>query len=243
VVGWTRQILGGSFGAGDAVVESIITIPGNSATSSEERDEVWMIVKRTINGATKRYIEFLEKDYETGDTQADAFYVDCGLTYTGSATTSITGLDHLEGETLKTFVDGAIGPDVVVSGGAIELQDAGSTVQVGLPFQHKLVGLKIEGGAAAGSALGQDKAVSGIIFDVINSHTVEFGPEGGPFDKFDFREVADPMDTAVGFFTGEAFKEFDADVGVDVRWEIRSSDPTPFTLRAAISEVQTDDLV
>src|SRR3546814_14071724 len=83
VVGWGRHILGGAFSTGHAVVESIVTIPGNSGAGqthdSTERDEVWMIVKRTINSNTVRFVEFLERepDPQQHDLQ-DAFYVDCG---------------------------------------------------------------------------------------------------------------------------------------------------------------------
>ncbi len=52
VVAWTRHIFGGVFGSGNAVCESAATISG---TLTE--DELWIIVKRTVNGATKRYIE------------------------------------------------------------------------------------------------------------------------------------------------------------------------------------------
>ena len=79
VVGWGRQILGGAFSGGVAVVESVAVIPGNDGSGqqedSEERDEVWAIVKRTIDGGTKRYIEFFEKPFEgalMNDFDADA---------------------------------------------------------------------------------------------------------------------------------------------------------------------------
>jgi hypothetical protein len=57
-----------------------------------------MIVKRTINGVTKRYIEMMEGHFDGPNrstylnkstwramvvAQVDAFYVDCGLTYSG----------------------------------------------------------------------------------------------------------------------------------------------------------------
>ena len=45
VVGWHRHTTGGTF-------ESVATIYGE-----DEEDEVWVIVKRTINGSTVRFIE------------------------------------------------------------------------------------------------------------------------------------------------------------------------------------------
>ena len=66
-MGWHRQILGGAFGSGQPVVESVATIP----TDSNE-DELWMIVKRTVNGATRRHIEYLNL-FDYGTDQTDGF--------------------------------------------------------------------------------------------------------------------------------------------------------------------------
>ena len=74
VLAWSRIILGGSFGAGDAVVESVAVIPGDGGD-----DEVWITVKRTINSATVRYIEYF-KPMSWGSEQEDTFFVDSGLT-------------------------------------------------------------------------------------------------------------------------------------------------------------------
>ncbi len=93
VVGWARRILGGSFEGGDAVVESVAVIPGTDGSGqtqdSTNRDEIWVTVKRTINSATKRYIEFFERDFETGDAQEDAYYSDSLITLDSPET--ITG--------------------------------------------------------------------------------------------------------------------------------------------------------
>ena len=82
VVGWGRQIFGGAYQGGIAQCESAVTIPGTNGSgqteNSEERDELWVIVLRTINGSTERYVEFLEKPFEgvrredyTSDTAYD----------------------------------------------------------------------------------------------------------------------------------------------------------------------------
>ncbi len=93
VVGLGRHILGGTFDGGDAVVESVSVIPGTNGAGqtqdSTSRDEVWVIVKRTINSATKRYIEFFERDFETGHAQEDAYYSDSLITLDSPIT--ITG--------------------------------------------------------------------------------------------------------------------------------------------------------
>lgn len=85
VIGWARHIHGGVFQGGDAVVESIATIPGQNGAGqfkdSSGRHEVWVAVKMEINGSTVRYIECQEKAFNGDeDLQQDAFYVDSGLT-------------------------------------------------------------------------------------------------------------------------------------------------------------------
>ena len=139
VLAWHRHLLGGSVSGGDAwaVVESVMTIPG-----AGDNDELWMIVKRTINGVTKRFIEILEDFFPDDAAQADAFFVDAGLTYSGAATDTITGLDHLEGETVQVFADGGDHPDVVVASGSVTLERQVTKAQIGL-------GLHGHAGAAA----------------------------------------------------------------------------------------------
>jgi len=67
VVGWWRFIT-------DGQIESVCSIPGS------DRDEIWLIVKRTINNVTKRYIEVLAPTFSNDLTCEDAFFVDCGAT-------------------------------------------------------------------------------------------------------------------------------------------------------------------
>lgn len=78
VWGWFQCVI-------DGFVESADVIPGVT------EDEVWIIVKRTINGSTKRYIEyFMPRDW--GDDQADCFFVDSGLSFDGGDAVDITGI-------------------------------------------------------------------------------------------------------------------------------------------------------
>ena len=78
-----------------------------------------MIVERTINGAVKQYVEFLEDDYREADghTESDQYYVDSGLTYTGSSTSTLSGLSHLEGEIVAVLNNGAVESRKTVSSG------------------------------------------------------------------------------------------------------------------------------
>ncbi|MCK5609079.1 hypothetical protein KAR91_44805 [Candidatus Pacearchaeota archaeon] len=237
VVGWARHFMGGSFGSGKAVVESIAVIPGTNGAGqvhdSTARDEVWMMVKRTIDGATARYVEFLERDFETGDDQDDLYYLDSLFTYDGSLTSTITGLDHLEGESVGVWADGAIQENKTVVSGSITLDIEASTVQVGLRYQHTLKTLKLEGGSRQGTSVSKTKQIFGFSLILLNSHTVNIISDSGTSKKIDFRVVSDPMDAGAPLFTGESkYVEFDDDWDQDPRITLQSDDPAPFTLLA-----------
>lgn len=262
VVGWARHRLGGAFGSGIAVVESVAVIPGadgaGQVQDSTDRDEVWLIVKRTINGQTKRYIEVLEGDFEgpakseyddeedwSADmlaAQRDAYYVDSCITYAGAAATTITGLSHLEGQAVRIWADGAVVSDKTVSGGQITLDKAASVVQIGLGYTHRAKTLKMEAGAAAGTAIGKTKAINGLTFVFLNSHTIAFGASVENLEERDFREVGHAMDSAAPLFTGERFFEFSEGWADDPRVIYGSSDPAPFCLLAIAPEVTTVDV-
>ena len=82
VVAWHRHIIGGVFGTGNAVVESVAVIP-----TDDSEYELYMIVKRTINGATTRYVEYLHT-FNFDQTDNTSFnYLDSQLGLSKSQTT------------------------------------------------------------------------------------------------------------------------------------------------------------
>lgn len=89
VKGWHPHRIGGYDNAAKtkfAVVESVVAIPSPDG----DRDEVWMIVRRNVNGATKRYVEWMEYHHEEGDDPQDAFYLDSGLTLNNVMNATLT---------------------------------------------------------------------------------------------------------------------------------------------------------
>lgn len=259
VVGWSRQILGGRFGAGAPVVESAATIPGNAVAGSENRDEAWIAVKRTIDGVTFRSIEVFEAPFEGPNPEAldspaaydaevlvrqrQAFFVDCGLSYEGPPTQMLFGLDHLEGETVAILAEGALHPDRIVAGGAVALQVPASMVHVGLPYRHVFTSLKLEAGAAAGTAVGKVKRVHGVALVLLHALGLRIGPSIDRQQDVPLRDVGDAMDTAVPLFTGECFVSFEGDFDRDARIVISGDAPLPFTLLAAAPELKTNELI
>lgn len=236
-VGWHRHILGGAFAGGQAVVESVCTI----AAPDRSRDELWVIVKRTINGATKRYVEYLEREYQAGDTQASCYYVDSGATYTGAPATTISGLSWLEGQTVQVLTDGAAHPDRVVSGGSISLQVSASTVQVGLGYVSTLQTNRIDAGAADGTAQGKTKRINKAVFRFLNTLGARVGPDASTLDTIEFRSGSNPMDAPPPLFTGDKLVEWPGGYDFDGYCMVRQSQPLPMTVVAIMPQVMTFD--
>ncbi|MCK4868717.1 MAG: hypothetical protein KAT39_11750, partial [Alphaproteobacteria bacterium] len=205
-------------------------------------DELWCIVKRTIDGATHRYVEVFEKDYEDGDDAADAFYVDSGLSYSGAATAIVTGLDHLEGEVVKVLAEGAVHPERTVSGGSITLDASYTKVQAGLGYTHKYKSLKMEGGGTIGSAITQTRRIGrlGLILD--NTLGLKLGDDEARLKEIPFRAVGDAMDTAVPPFTGEKIVEdFASEWSEDPRIHIQGDKPVPLTVLGIAPHLEVSD--
>src|SRR6266404_761675 len=237
VTGWHRHPIGGN-----GFVESVVVSP----VPDGSRDEVWLIVKRTINGVTKRYIEYMERPWESadedgtgGDPASAAFYVDAGLTYSGASTTTISGLTHLEGQTVQVLVDGSTQPDKVVTGGAITLDRAGSVVNVGLQCTARIVTMRLEAGGADGTSQGQLKRIDKLVVRFLDTAMGKCGLYGGKLDDFFRRTPATPMGAPEPFRSTDITIDFPGDYEQAAQIEIRQEKPVPMTIAAIMPRMRT----
>lgn len=148
---------------------------------------LYAIIKREINGETKRYIERMDDRH---DSQAiDSFYVDSGLTYEGVPADDISGLDHLEGKDVAVLADGHVVNNMTVSGGSITLPYEASKVQVGLPYTSRIVTLRFDHMEA--SSIAKNKRSDKLSLRFINSRGGWVGQEGRQIDEIKWREQSD----------------------------------------------------
>jgi hypothetical protein len=171
VTGWAKHYTQGAF-------ESVCVIPNGA------KDQVWVIVRRTINGATARYVEWLDDDFApilpgTVDplafppvaapvvygTTADAAIVNDNVL----GVTTVGGLSHLEGCTVDAVGDGSVLGTFTVSGGIIALPRKSFRTLVGLHFQSKTVLLTPEVGTGSGTAQGNNMRTSEITMRFLNT--------------------------------------------------------------------------
>jgi len=393
VVGWARHILGGQSDAAgtQAVVESVASIPDPDGTA----DEVYVVVRREINGSSVRYIEFIKPFWEDSNDQEDAFFVDSGLsldapktitaitrsdpavvtasshgfsdgdeirmtevkgmtnvnkiaytigekttntfelfsntrqattiaaatvanpvvitapdhnlsnsdailiinvggmvelngngytvankttntfelsgingtgftaytsggdlhaavdssafsTYVSSGkarkrVTSVSGLSHLEGETVSIMVEGAAHPDKTVASGAITLNSSSSKVHVGLAFTSDMETLRLDAGARDGTSQGKLSRIHRLIIRFLDSLGGSMGPTTSDLDVLTFRKGGDAMDTAVPLFTGDVEIGWDGSYSDNNLIFYRQTRPFPVTIEALMPQLNTQD--
>ena len=303
VIGWTRQIVGGSFDGGSAVVENIATIPGDL-----DEDQVWVVVRRTINGATKRYIEYI-RDFDFGTDVTDARFVDSSLTYTGetstlngaitsSATTialadasafassgaikigtevitytgkstndltgctrsvvgaaaahssgatvtqaalTLSGLTHLEGETVSILGDGSVHPDKTVSSGAVTLERYVTKAHAGLAYNSTLRTLRVDAGSRIGTSQGKIKRIHELTVRLRRSVGLKVGRNADNLDVVPFRSSATAMDSPIALFTGDKEIELGGNYDTDGQLTIRQDQPLPMNVLAVYATLSTFD--
>jgi hypothetical protein len=167
------------------LVESVATIP--DITKGE--DQVWLVVTREVDGSTVRYVEYIADGFEAGDTDAEQHFVDSGV-IEGPGTGSISGLTHLEGESVQVLADGGYLGEFTVSGGVVTLDDPGfsyTEAHVGLVYAAEVHTMPVIVRDPQGSSFSKRTRVSHVNTFVVRSVGGEVG--GGPMDRLVWRQL------------------------------------------------------
>ncbi len=219
VSGWSLQTTDGNY-------ESVAVIPNN------EQDQVWVSVKRTINGTNKRYIEYFNNfDIEMDDV-SDSFFVHSGLSYEGAPVSVISGLDHLEGEEVVILADGVKVSGKTVSSGSVTLDAPASKIHAGKAYSAYLETLDPEAGSVLGTAQTKKKYVYNSVLRLCSSRGGSFGTLS---KQYDLRY------SGTGLFTGDLEIRPPSEYVNKAIMVIDHDDPYPFTLTALVLYEETYD--
>jgi hypothetical protein len=162
VMAWARAVT-------DGVYESVASIPTTTG------DQTWALVRRTVNGATVRYIERFDS----------SVYMDCTVLGTsGPGATVWAGLSHLEGKSVACIADGADMGNFTVVGGQITLPRKAFAVSIGLAYTVTIKPLTIETQTGTGTAQGQAMSTSEVVLRVLNSQSININGKLVAFRKF-----------------------------------------------------------
>lgn len=221
----------------DGEVEDGFCLPG------DYEDQVYYLVKRTINGSTVRFWEKWAKEYECiGETLNKN--LDCHYVYSGSSTATITGLSYLEGETVAVWGSGKDLGTYTVASGQITLTEAVTSCVVGLVYSAVFKSAKLSYAAAKGTPISQIKRVSrlGLLLYKTHYQGIQHGRDADHLQNLPKvikgKTVADDtihdqLDVPIFDHKGE----WDA----DSRIYLKASSPRPCTVMGVVFEVTTND--
>jgi hypothetical protein len=209
---------------GQAKVKSVCTI------SEDLENQTWVIVERKVNGSIVKHIEYLDKKLN----------MDSALSTTVNASSStITGLDHLEGESVQILIGDAVYPNQTVSSGSITISLPANTgyksIEIGLGYISQLKTMRVEAGASAGTAQGRKKRYNEVL---VRLHkTVGINING---DQLPFRTSSTPMGQNISEFTGDKRV-------INLGWDrdgqiiIKQEQPLPMTVLGITGTLVTSD--
>lgn len=244
VYAWGRHVLGGYSDAGDTiapVVESIISIPAPDGL----QNELWLIVNRHIDGGTKRFIEYLRPRWvPSSDGYAPALsgavMSDSGLTYSGAAVSSVSGLWHLRGEAVAVLADGRVHPNVTVdASGRVTLTYTASIIQVGLPVTAKVQTMRLETLTQTGTAQGKKKTVNEVALRCVDTTNFQYGRNFIDLTREEFTTIDTPLDQALPLFNGDRVVNWPDEWGYESRLCLQNDLPVPWGVTAIFPQLET----
>jgi hypothetical protein len=254
-----EEVLCWSMWETDGAVERVMVLPGTN------EDAVYYHVNRTINGATKRFLERWALESETKGDTGLTFLMDCAKQGTTNGTAIVSGFAHLAGEALVAVAQDTgqvaamrdLSPDtagiqktylVDTGAGTITLDTGNFTnVVAGLPYTATYKSTKLAYAAEAGTALAQMKRTDkiGFVLHRVHNNALFFGNDTGKLDALPRKidggalvnpdKIFDSLDQVAVPFPGL----WDA----DSRIVLRAKSPRPVTVMAAVPTVGTSERV
>ena len=137
----------------NVIAPSLSTTDGEFVNVGVDVDQIYFTIKRSISSSDKYYVECFNDDNTT----------DSAKLYSGGSkpsTTTVTGLSHLEGKTVKVIADDQMQLDKTVSSGQITLDAVPTTyVEIGLNYTPTIKTLPVELKLSSGNIVAQKKRI------------------------------------------------------------------------------------
>jgi hypothetical protein len=237
-------------------LEDIGDIPGVASGV----DEIYLLVRRTIAGQVRRYVEQLTDYFEPADpadpTAEGAWFVDCGLRVTGSGMTTATQLVHLEGQEVAVFADGAMQSRKTVLGGTIHFDRPTDDAVIGIPIRAYLRDLprNLQGTSSKQKRIAEADVhilhtgggrIRG--YDPENALPADATPEQVLDDVNSWEDIVETggndYDAAPPLMSGQFRMNVEGSIRDEAQLELVCDDAMPFTLLglSPVIEVEEDD--
>ena len=153
---------------------------------------------------------------------------------------TVSGLAHLEGETVSISGDGSVFPDAVVTSGAITISQECAVINVGLPYTSDAKLLRLEAGSADGTSIGKKRRMSQISYMLNRTAAFKHGTDFDNLDQLTFRTSSDPLNEAAPLFTGIRDERIEGTPDTENQICIRQDQPLPLMLLAVMPQLMTE---
>tara|TARA_R100001594_G_scaffold91009_1_gene125377 strand:+ start:903 stop:3962 length:3060 start_codon:yes stop_codon:yes gene_type:complete len=261
-IAWHKHQIGGSYDytntrGGDptgfltsnqthAVVVDMATIP------YQDQDQLWMVVRRTIptadEGNSHTIIETIEvmENWMKEETIDASRFMDGHVV--ASSATSVSGLNHLEGITVKLLGDGSQLDDVTVASGAAASGASSNytTLVGGIGYQSKLVTLPVAIGPGGNARIGNKKRIHKAWIKLYRTPNIKYGiyPASDSDDTLSelvTRTVSDEYGDPPTLLTGIQ-ELIPVNQGyTDAQFQIEMNDSMPTNILAIELDYETND--
>lgn len=241
VIGFNEVVLGGvgdTAGNPPKVIDACVV-----AGVNDGEQDLYLLVERYINGATVRSIEVMEAPYRVGKQKEDMLYLDCGVTYSGSLATTISGLGFWEGENLTVYNQGDIETHTV-SSGEITLNTATTKAHMGYSYEGVLQTLPLTTSTRRDQAgsLGVRRSLSAckvMLWESLGG--LVRGVQSGTEQPFIY-PLGQTMDAPQVLFTGFQEVALSDSNQEALQIEIVQNLPLPMTVQAVVYDMESGRL-
>ena len=230
VLGWHRHATQGNFHA-------VTSIPG-----PDRDDLLWVAVSREIEGQSKVYVEIMSPFFK-GDTAKDSEFLDSASVQENLSSSTITGLNHLEGKVVSVLVDGSVHPDCTVENGEITLSYSNfNKVVVGLSYDSEVRPFLPDIEGKDGTVLGRMQRIKSLdifFYKTLGAHIGRSSTHNtDQVEELPFRVPTDLTGQAVPLYTGVYHVEFMEGFDRKSEYFIRQTQPLPMTVLGIVDTVE-----
>jgi hypothetical protein len=182
-------------------------------------DEVYVIVNRDGIRSVERFRPSVWTAIE------DCYYVDSGLSYSGTPLNSFTGLPHLVGREIQVLADGVPYTATVDAGGSFSLPVGvtASKVHAGLAYASVFQPMRLDVDGVLGPHVGRNKSVKQMNVRVSKSAGMRWSCDG---DEYDLQQATATPELTTGDLKIDATTGFSSDPEVT----IKQVQPLPLTI-------------
>jgi len=220
VLGWNKFETSGK-------VVSIATIMSNF------NDTLYLAVERE-NGIC---IERLDKRFNSKEVK-DQIFLDSSIVHeeSGAYFNTITGLNHLNGQSVDILADGFVIKNVLVENGTVTLNSYVTKAIIGLPYETRVETLDINYQGNGNATFGDKRRAVSAVVQFIDSCDCKMGTSNGPLDEVIFR-TNEPLGTPTPLKTEKKDINLTSSHNEEEHIVIVQDKPLPFTVCAINQKV------